>query len=82
MNDVEELNKEMDKELENSPALKMAFVQIRSIDKRTKEIEEQMKRGFCPNCGKGMELHKQDMETPISKDYVECPQCNRVIKRK
>ncbi len=31
MNDVEQLNKEMDKELENSPALKMAFIQIRKL---------------------------------------------------
>jgi ribosomal protein S27AE len=84
MNDVEELNKEMDKELENSPALRMAFVQIRALDKALDSVLKQMERGFCPNCGKGL-VDRPTEEPPadgsLIKKYLSCPQCARMIRR-
>lgn len=48
MNDIEQLNKEMDEELKKSPALKMAFVQIRAMDKRISALEA---KKVCGQCG-------------------------------
>ena len=73
---------EIDIEIKNSRALRYMWDYMQKLNGRITEIEEQHERGFCPNCGNGMEEHKQDMETPTSKDYVECPQCHQVIKRK
>lgn len=50
MNDIEEMNKQMDEELKKSPALKMAFTQIRALDNKVKELEK-YKHGYCPKCG-------------------------------
>jgi len=66
MNDVEQLNKEMDEELKNSPALRMAFVQIRSLEtaldaalkqraedwEQIQQLQQQTPTKTCDQCKK------------------------------
>lgn len=58
MNDVEEMNKQMDEELENSPGLRMAFTQIKELrkafDSALKLMQNLWVTKTCGQCGKAV----------------------------
>lgn len=75
MNDIEEMNKQMDKELENSPALKMAFIQIRDLDNRVKKLEAKRVCGQCGAMVDRNEWHLIYASTEKEKESGVCEEC-------
>ena len=70
MNDIEAQNEEMKKEIENSPALKMAFIRIKALNNF---IEENLQLKTC-HCGKVVLASEYYVIYPTSGEGV-CNEC-------